>query len=46
MATKVGKIFTDSTIQGSTHVVATGGTITTSGDYKIHTFTASVDVFK
>ena len=32
---------TDSTIQGSTHVVATGGTITTSGDYKIHTFTAS-----
>ena len=31
---------TDSTIKGSTHVVATGGTETTSGDYKIHTFTS------
>ena len=31
---------TDSTVVGSTHVVATGGTVTTSGDYKIHTFTS------
>ena len=34
-------INTDSTIKGSEYVAATGGTITTSGDYKIHTFTAS-----
>jgi hypothetical protein len=32
---------TDSTITGSTHVAATGGTESTSGDYKIHTFTSS-----
>ena len=32
---------TDSTIQGSTHVEATGGTESTCGDYKIHTFTSS-----
>lgn len=32
---------TDSTVVGSTHVEATGGTVTTSGDYKIHTFTSS-----
>ena len=32
---------TDSTIVGSTHVAATGGTESTSGDYKIHTFTSS-----
>ena len=29
---------TDSTVVGSTHVEATGGTVTESGDYKIHTF--------
>ena len=33
---------TDTTVKGSTHVTATGGTITTSGDYKIHTFTSQV----
>ncbi len=32
---------TDSTIQGTSYVTATGGTITTVGDFKIHTFTAS-----
>ena len=32
---------TDSTIQGSVYVTASGGTETTSGDYKIHTFTSS-----
>ena len=32
---------TDSTVQGTSYVTATGGTITTSGDYKIHTFNAS-----
>ena len=32
---------TDDTIQGSAYVAATGGTITTCGDYKIHTFTSS-----
>ena len=32
---------TDSTIVGSAHIVATGGTESTSGDYKIHTFTSS-----
>ena len=36
---------TDSTIVGATHVAATGGTITTSGDYKIHTFNSS-DTFQ
>ncbi len=30
---------TDSTIQGTSYVTATGGTITTVGDFKIHTFT-------
>ena len=34
-------IQTDTTIQGSNYVVASGGTETTSGDYKIHTFTSS-----
>ena len=32
---------TDSTIQGTSYVTATGGTITTVGDFKIHTFTSS-----
>ena len=32
---------TDSTVQGTSYVTATGGTITTSGDFKIHTFTSS-----
>ena len=32
---------TDSTIKGSVYVQASGGTETTSGDYKIHTFTSS-----
>jgi len=32
---------TDDTIQGEQFVVATGGTITTSGNFKIHTFTAN-----
>jgi hypothetical protein len=36
---------TDSTIIGATHVAATGGTETTSGDYKIHTFNSS-DTFQ
>ena len=31
---------TDTTIVGSNFITATGGTITTSGDYKIHTFTS------
>ena len=31
---------TDSTVSGSEFISATGGTITTCGDYKIHTFTA------
>jgi len=30
----------DTTVQGSQFLTATGGTITTSGDYKIHTFNA------
>ncbi len=29
---------TDDTVTGALHIVATGGTITTSGDFKIHTF--------
>jgi len=33
-------IQTDTTVVGSDFITATGGTITTSGDYKIHTFTA------
>ena len=33
-------IQTDDTIQGSEYVVATGGTETTCGDFKIHTFTS------
>tara|TARA_R110000851_G_scaffold5990_1_gene24352 strand:- start:7 stop:1410 length:1404 start_codon:yes stop_codon:yes gene_type:complete len=32
---------TDSTIKGTSYVTATGGTITTVGDFKIHTFTSS-----
>jgi len=32
---------TDDTVTGSLHVVATGGTITESGDFKIHTFNSS-----
>ena len=32
---------TDSTVKGSVYVTATGGTESTSGDYKIHTFTSS-----
>ena len=32
---------TDDTIQGATFVAATGGTVATSGNFKIHTFTAS-----
>ena len=34
-------IQTDDTIQGQSFVAATGGTITTCGDFKIHTFTSS-----
>ena len=34
-------IQTDDTIKGSAYVTATGGTITTCGDFKIHTFTSS-----
>ena len=30
---------TDTTVQGSDFIIATGGTITTCGNYKIHTFT-------
>ena len=33
-------IQTDDTIKGSEYVVATGGTVSTCGDFKIHTFTA------
>ena len=32
---------TDDTVQGSAYVAATGGTVTTCGDFKIHTFTSS-----
>ena len=32
---------TDDTIQGQSFVAATGGTVTTCGDFKIHTFTSS-----
>ena len=32
---------TDTTVQGISYVAATGGTITTVGDFKIHTFNAS-----
>jgi len=32
---------TDSTVKGSAYVVATGGTESTCGDYKIHTFTSA-----
>ena len=42
MAQKVGKIIQDSTsneLGNPCFTVATGGTITTSGDFKIHTFT-------
>jgi hypothetical protein len=34
-------IQTDDTVVGQSFVAATGGTITTCGDFKIHTFTAS-----
>ena len=34
-------IQTDDTVVGQSFVAATGGTITTSGDFKIHTFTSS-----
>ena len=33
-------VVTDTTISGSSFVTATGGTITTDGDFKIHTFNA------
>ena len=33
-------IQTDTTVQGSQHIQATGGTILTSGDYKTHVFTS------
>lgn len=36
-------IQTDDTVQGATFVTATGGTITTSGDFKIHTFTSDAN---
>jgi len=32
---------TDDTVIGNAFIAATGGTVTTSGDYKIHTFTSS-----
>jgi len=40
-STKGWRAVQDSTsdVTGTTYLVATGGTITTSGDYKIHTFT-------
>jgi hypothetical protein len=34
-------IQTDDTVTGSAYIEATGGTITTCGDFKIHTFTSS-----
>ena len=34
-------IQTDTTIEGSNYIEASGGTETTSGDFKIHTFTSS-----
>ena len=34
-------IQTDDTVTGSAYIQATGGTITTCGDFKIHTFTSS-----
>ncbi len=34
-------IQTDSTVEAPAFITATGGTITTSGNYKIHTFTSS-----
>ena len=34
-------IQTDDTVQGARYVAATGGTITTCGNFKIHTFTSS-----
>jgi hypothetical protein len=42
MQQKDGKTFNDSTVsvQVPSYITATGGTITTCGDYKIHTFTA------
>jgi L-asparaginase/Glu-tRNA(Gln) amidotransferase subunit D len=42
MQQKVGKMFKDSTsdVTGNVYITATGGTITTCGDYKIHTFTS------
>ena len=41
-STKGWRVVQDSTssVDGATYVTATGGTITTSGDFKIHTFTA------
>ena len=41
-STKGWRAVQDSTsdVSGSTYIVATGGTITTCGDYKIHTFTS------
>jgi hypothetical protein len=39
MQQKVGKMFKTQNVSGNPNLVATGGTITTSGDYKIHTFT-------
>jgi hypothetical protein len=42
MELEVGKISMDSTsnVTGASYITATGGTITTCGDYKIHTFTS------
>ena len=34
---------TESNVSGSSHVIATGGTETTCGDYKIHTFTSDAN---
>jgi len=34
-------IQTDETVQGASYVAATGGTVTTSGNFKIHTFTGA-----
>ena len=34
---------TDDTIQGQSFVAATGGTVTTCGDYKVHTFNSDAN---
>jgi L-asparaginase/Glu-tRNA(Gln) amidotransferase subunit D len=48
MATKVGLQYGDNTsdVSGAQYIVATGGTITCCGDYKIHTFTAVLELLQ